>query len=372
MLTFRHRIAKTAANSFEGYMHPRVLAFALGVIALANVARARHWLALFWVALAACWHPTTAMWFGIPILVAMEWAKRGWRRPWIALAVVAGVVALWGPLSSRLVVMDRDWLDVLRSKDYLFPLEWPAYALILNVAYPAVILLIYRRRKRMGVARPAEGALVAGATTLFVVFLAALPLTALHIALAVQLQVTRVFWVMEFVAVAYLAWALMEGIRPRPQLARVALIAVFGVASATRGIYILQTAEPVRPLVQIPLAPTPWMDVMNWLKTQPSDWHVLADPSHAGKYGVSVRLAAERDTLLEATKDTALAIYSRDIAMRVRDRVEQLAHFGELSTAEMLALATRYTLHVAVVETSRHLELPELYRNTQFVVYDLR
>ena len=372
MLTLRHRIPKTAANSFEGYMHPRVLAFGLGVIALANVARARSMLALCWIALAACWHPTTALWFGIPALVAMEWARRGWRRPWIALAVILTVMALWGPLSARLVVMDRDWLDVLRSKDYLFPLEWPAYALILNLAYPALILLIYRRRRRMGVARPPEGALVAGVVTLFAVFLAMVPLTALHLALAVQLQVTRVFWVMDFIAIAYLAWALMEGIRPWPRGVRMALIAIVAVASGARGVYILRTAEPTRALVQIPLPRTPWMDAMDWLRTQPTSWHVLADPSHAGKYGVSIRLAGERDTLLEATKDSALAIYSRDIAMRVRDRTEQLAHFGELSTREMRALADRYDLDAVIVESPRALELPELYRNGQFVVYGFR
>lgn len=372
MLTLRHRIPKTAANSFEGYMHPRVLAFALGVLALASAARARAMLALLLIALAACWHPTTALWFGIPALVATEWARRGWRRPWGALAVIVGVTALWGPLSSRLVLMDRGWLDVLRSKDYLFPLEWPAYAWILNAAYPALILLIYRRRRRTGAARPTEGALVAGVIALLAVFLAMVPLTALRLAIAVQLQATRVFWVMDFVAIAYLAWALMEGIRPWPRGVRVLLIALIGVASAARGVYILRTAEPARTLVQIPLPQTPWMDAMRWLNTQPAAWHVLADPSHAGKYGVSVRLGAERDTVLEATKDSALAIYSREIAMRVGDRTAQLANFGELSTAEMRALAGRYDLDAVVVERPRTLDLPELYGNSQFVVYGFR
>ena len=31
LLTLRHRIAKTGANSLEGYMHPRMLAFAVGL-----------------------------------------------------------------------------------------------------------------------------------------------------------------------------------------------------------------------------------------------------------------------------------------------------------------------------------------------------
>ncbi len=371
LLTLRHRISKTAANSFEGYMHPRMLAFALGVLGLASVARERPIRALFWIAIAACLHPTTAMWFGIPVLVAMEWRRRGWRRPWIAVAIAAAVIALWGPLSSRLVLMDQEWLGVVRAKDYLFPLEWPTYAVILNLAYPAVIALVYRWRRRTAIARPGEGALVAGVLALFAVFLVLVPLTALHLALAVQLQATRVFWVMDFVAVGYLSWALMEGIR-WPAAIRMALIALVAAAASVRGIYILRTAEPTRAFVQIPLPSTPWMDVMNWLKTQPTAWQVLAHPSHASKYGVSVRLGAERDTLLEETKDSALAIYSRDVAMRVRDRSSQLAHFGELTTTEMRALATKYALDVVVVEASRKLDLAELYRNPEFVVYDLR
>ena len=46
LLTLRHRIAKTGANSLEGYMHPRELAFALGVAAWVCLLRRRPVLAL--------------------------------------------------------------------------------------------------------------------------------------------------------------------------------------------------------------------------------------------------------------------------------------------------------------------------------------
>ena len=53
---------------------------------------------------------------------------------------------------------------------------------------------------------------------------------------------------------------------------------------------------------------------MNWLRAQPVNWHVLADPGHAWKYGSSVRVAARRDTLLESGKDSSMAMYDRDLA----------------------------------------------------------
>jgi hypothetical protein len=111
---------------------------------------------------------------------------------------------------------------------------------------------------------------------------------------------------------------------------------------------------------------------MMWLRQQPPDWHVLADPAHAWKYGVSVRLAAEKDTLLEISKDPALATYDRAIAMRVAERSAALADFDRLTAADMRALGARYALDVLVVDTNRAFDFPVLYRNSGFVVYDLR
>src|SRR5690606_12861991 len=53
LMTLRHRIARTGANSLEGYMHPRMLAFAFGLFAVAYVVRRRPAIALLWVAAAA-------------------------------------------------------------------------------------------------------------------------------------------------------------------------------------------------------------------------------------------------------------------------------------------------------------------------------
>jgi hypothetical protein len=39
-LTLRHRIPRTSANSFEPYFHPRMLAFGMGLLAVASLLRA--------------------------------------------------------------------------------------------------------------------------------------------------------------------------------------------------------------------------------------------------------------------------------------------------------------------------------------------
>ena len=45
VVTLRHRIPLTSANSLEPYFHPRVMAFAIAMVAVAAFLRRRHWLA---------------------------------------------------------------------------------------------------------------------------------------------------------------------------------------------------------------------------------------------------------------------------------------------------------------------------------------
>ena len=376
LLTLRHRIAKTGANSLEGYMHPRMLAFALGVAGLASVLRLRFGWACLWVGLAAVMHTTTAMWFGGVVAIAAAVARPGWRRPLLGAGLGAAAVAVWalslGPLAGRLVIMDAEWLAVLQEKDYLFPSEWPLYAWVSNLAYPIVILAVFRRRRALGVLAPGETAVVFGLIGLIGVFLLSVVLSAAHLAIAVQLQTNRVFWIADFAMAAYLAWALMDGVaaRRRPWM-RPAILAILAAISIGRGFFVLRV-EAGRPLVQIARAPGDWTDAMTWLATQPSDWHVLADPGHAWKYGESVRLAAGKDTVLEMGKDTALAMYDRSVAMRVAERAAALGSFPEMTSDDVRRLDARYELDVLVAEAGRSFDFPILYRNARFTLYDLR
>ena len=64
LMTLRHRITQTGANSLEAYFQPRMLAFALGAWAIAAYLRGKGTAALVLVACAFAIHPTTALWFG--------------------------------------------------------------------------------------------------------------------------------------------------------------------------------------------------------------------------------------------------------------------------------------------------------------------
>jgi hypothetical protein len=209
--------------------------------------------------------------------------------------------------------------------------------------------------------------LVCGAIALVSLFVVTLPFVAAGMSLPVQFQISRVFWLVEFVAVIYAIAALADS---PTRTARIAVAMVLVALSAGRGLYIMLVERPERPLFAIRLPQTDWEEAMQWLGARPVDIHVLADPGHAWKYGTSVRVSAERDVLIEEVKDSALAIYSRDVAVRVVERTAAVGNFAELTVDRARGLAERYELDYLVTEND--LPLTEVFRNEQFRIYELR
>jgi hypothetical protein len=372
-LTLRHSISRTGTNTLEGYFHPRQLAFALGAMAVAFVLRRRTVPAALAIAIAAAVHPTTAMWFAIWLTIAVAVNERRWRIPMAIALVAGGVVGLWlltaGPLAGRLTVMDPEWLATLDTKDYLFPLDWPLTTWLFNLAYLPVIVWIYRWRRASGLAQDVEAGLVTGALGLAAVFIVVLPFNAAHVALAVQLQASRLFWMLDFLAVIYLVWALTEGPVATTRRAAIATIALCAL-SVARGGYVKFVEFPQRPLAQIGIPDNDWGKAMAWARTTDvgSEW--LADPIHAARYGMSLRVAAGRDVFVEALKDAAIGMYDRTVAIRTRDRITAIGDFGTLTTERARALASAYGLDYLVVE--RPFELPLAFQSGELRIYRLR
>lgn len=371
-LTLRHRITETGANSFEGYFHPRVAAFACGVAACAALARGRLPFAWLLAAVACLLHPTTGLWWAIWLAAATWVTAPRWRRPLAVAAVVAAgaAVALLtvGPLGARLVVMDPAWVQPFATKDYVFPTAWPVGAWAANLVLPVIVAAVWRWRARRGVAAQWEAGMVAGVLLLTAVFLLSLPFIAARVALAVQLQTSRVFWIADLFAVLSVVWVLAEGVRAsRPMAVTIALLAISG----GRAVYITQVEHPERRFIQADLVEGPWTDAGRWVAARtPPDTHVLADPDHDWKFGHSVRVTARRDVLVEGVKDAALSLYDREVALRVQQRLAAVGDFSVLDATDAQALARQFDLDVLVVD--RDLPLPELYRNSRFRVYRLR
>jgi hypothetical protein len=375
----RHRIAKTSANTLEGYFHPRQLAFAIGVLGLVETLRQRPWTALAAAAAAALIHPMTGLWFLVWIGVAL-FVEQPKLRPLVAAGALAGAAGGGLLLANGFLPvhrMDAAWLATLAGKDYLFATGWGVVPWLFNGAYPVIIGLTFAARSRRGLLIPGERGLVAGCLALVAIFLLTLPLVAAAIAVAVQLQVSRVFWMADLLATLYAVWWLGEAALPwlrddtrsrssRPQIA----CAVLAVIAVMRGSYALFVEHPERTLVAVSAPADAWTDVAGYLRREtPIAAHVLADPDHAPRFGSSLRVLAARDVFLENVKDEAMSMYDRRMAARIAERRLALGDFEARTAAELQALGRRYALDVVVSE--RDLALPELYRNDRFRVYRL-
>jgi len=373
-LTLRHRITRTSANSIEPYYHPRTLAFAVGLLAVAALLRSRSGLAVALVATAAAIHVTTGLWLMVLVGTALVVQDRWWRKVAAPVALTGALAAGWlrlsGVLQDRFTTMDAVWLQAVATKDSLFASQWPLAAWAANLGLVAVLWGAHALRRRSGRATPQDAALVWGATALAALFLVTLPLVSAGVAFFVQLQIPRVFWLIDVVATIYVIGALAEGTSGGTARRAAAVAAVLGLLAAGRGLYVMLVERPDRPLFAMHLQDDAWQDAMEWLKRQDRRVHVFADPGHSWKFGNSVRVGAERDVLLEEVKDSALAIYSRDVAARVMDRTMAVDDFTVLTPEKARALAMRYDLDYLV--TATEMPLPEAYRNDTFHVYTLR
>lgn len=380
-MTLRHAISRTGTNTLEAYFHPRQLAFALGVLGLASYlhacGRARgglRWMLPGGLVLAAgVLHPTTALWFALWLGAALAIEQRRLRAAILAAAAAGGAAAAWmltaGPLAGRLRVMDPEWLATLASKDYLFPGDWPLDVWLVNLAYAPLIAWLYRRRRDAGALVPGERGLARGCLALLLVFAAALPLNASRVALVMQLQVPRLFWMLDLLASIYAVWAIAEGRTTSNRRAWIAA-GVVAAASLARGSYVMFVKFPERQVARIALGDTDWARAMAWARGTPAGSGWLADPLHAVKYGTSLRVAGERDVFVEAVKDTAIGMYDRAVAIRTRDRLAELAAFDRLTPDAARALAAREGLDYLVTEQA--LDLPLAFRSGPLRIYRLR
>jgi hypothetical protein len=375
-LTLRHAIARTGTNSLEGYFHPRQVAFGFGLLAAAFFLERRDRLVIACLAAMAVAHTTMFVWFAIWLSVAAWVGRPEARRVLLVAAAMAALVAIWtlwrGPFAGRLVRIDPAWLAVIRDKDYLFPLAWPLDAWITNVITIPIVLIAWRWRVRCGLAVDGEGALVAGAIALVAIFVCWLPFDAAHLALAVQMQTSRLFWILDALATVYLVWAIAEGTVRGPSLARRAAVtaAVLAILSAARGAYICFVQFPDRKIVSIDVQHEDWRQAMAWARTTDPRSGWLADPQHASRYGSSLRAIGQRDVLLEDVKDAALAMYDRNIALRVADRRSALAVHPWDTAEGARALARLYDLDYLV--TSAPVALPVAFRAGSLTIYRLR
>ena len=330
------------------------------------------------VVASAALHPTTAALFLVVIGVTLAVSDPRLRPGVLTSAGVAvaggGGALLLGAAPFDLTPMDAPWRALVATKDYTFPTAWSPGTWAVNLLGPAILIAVAIIRHRRASARRARARADRRMLVLVGGFLLSLPFIAAGVPLAVQLQTSRAFWLVEIIATLFAIRALAapsaaggHGAWRAPVLA-----AVLVAASAARGLYVGVLETPGRATMALDLPHDDWVTALRWMREHtPPDAFVLADPGHAWKAGMgtAVRIGAARDVLLEDTKDVAMALYSREVAHRVIARIDAALGVGGLDTAGVRALAAREGLTHLV--SDRDFALPRLFEAGRVRVYRL-
>ena len=178
--------------------------------------------------------------------------------------------------------MDPEWLATLDTKDYLFPLEWPLYAWLFNLAYAPLIVLVYRRRRDAGLTIAERAGSGRG-----------MPDAAAHLRRGAAAQ-RRARGARGAAADPA---HLLDARFPRDAVCRVgargrrragrrgarrltaAIIAAGVGRRAAR--YVMLVRFPDRPVAQVGIADNDWGRAMAWARATPRDTEWVADPMHA-------------------------------------------------------------------------------------------
>ena len=289
---------------------------------IAALLRRRYWTAVALVGVGAVVHVTTALWFAVLIGVALGdprsagcaasplVARQRPRPRSLAWALVAG------PLTASLTRHGRAWLEAVAARTRCSPRMAGCGRGRRTSALLAVLWWAHRRRQARGVAdRRGCRQLVWGATALVAVFLVTLPASSRDVALPVQLQISRVFWLVDFVALVYVDRAASAATRGNDRRRGCSCWSPPRWPRRVRHDRRTSGAGAVR---DSPAGHRRGKTRWRGSRHQPIDTHVLADPGHAWQYGTSVQGLGGTRCPARRVKDSALAIYSRDVAVRVR------------------------------------------------------
>jgi hypothetical protein len=299
------------------------------------------------------------------------------RRLVIAGTIAVLIVAAWaltnGPLQGSAIRMDDVWLQAVASKDSLFPNEWPLWAWVGNLGVFAVLVLAHRYRRSSGLATPQDTALVWGATALVAVFLITLPQSPRTVAFAVQFQVSRVFWLVDFLATVYVISAISTSQTMKVRETRAVVLARCSSRYRSRAALTSSSSNiPERTPVRassagrslgrrdaLGLAPTAE-------RVRPRGSRPCLEVRHQRAGG-----SRAADVFMEDVKDSAIAMYSRDVAVRGRGAHAGARRFHGPDAGPRRELATEYDLDVSRDRAAAAVS-QVAYRNSRFGIYRLR
>lgn len=341
-------VAGTALTLVDQYLHPRALASALVLIAVARILASKRWQAIPLLLLAFAMHPImAAMGASFCFFLTMTTAEQvqRWfdskRRSVRALQSVSSVAAAV-PLGWVFESPNSSWRKALNAKAYLDLFRWAWYEWLGALAPIALFWLLWRVAKRRGETPLARFAL---AVFLYGVFQMAIAVVIMESPALVRLMPLQP---MRFLQPIYFFMMLIGG----GLLGKYALKgsvwrwAVFLLAINGGMLYAQRQLFSSSEHLELPGRPTAnsWLQAFTWIRQNtPVNAYFALGASYMDAPGEdyhSFRALAERSMLADANKDAAMAtqvpelapVWEREVAAQQGWQTFQLADFERLKT----------------------------------------
>jgi hypothetical protein len=335
-------VAGTALYLDDQYLHPRALATAAILAAIAAVLDNRRILAGGLLALAFVIHPLMAS-FGISFCIFL-----GWRR---AAQPSMHTVAALLPLAWVFQSTSAAWQQAANTRDYYFLSRWHWYEWLGVIAPLGLLWWFYGLARKDGAAVRAD---LTSRLAFFGVFQFAV---AVFIMLPSRLDRLKPFQPMRYLHLLYIILFLLAGgivgqkILRRHAYRWLLLFVPLGV-----GMFWSQRLTfPATPHIEWPGAKpgNAWVEAFQWIRENtPADSLFALDPYYMklpGEDYHSFRALAERSVLADYVKDPSVATQVPSLSARWKEEVDAQDGWRDFRVEDFQRLKTRFGVNWVVL-----------------------
>ena len=348
-------VAGTSLYLTDQHLHPRALATAAILFAVAAVLDGRWVRAGLLLAAAFLFHPLMAA-FGISYCFFLSW-KASARR-------AASFMAATLPLNWILEPTSEPWREAARTRDYFFFFGWRWYEWV-GVGGPLLLLWWFARTEGRKNYRAQK---VASRLVYFGVFQLAV---AIPIMLFPALDRLKPFQPMRFLHLLYLLFVLMAGgfigqrvLRAKPYR----WVLLFLPLSAAM-FYVQRQTFPDTRHLEWPGLPSGnrWLQAFDWVRQNtPPDSLFAMDPYYMSLPGEdfhSFRALAERSMLADYGKDAVVATQVPRLAPRWQREFHALSGWTKFQAGDFQRLKTAFGVSWVILQAPGVSGLDCPYRN---------
>ena len=339
-------VAGTALNLADQHLHPRNLATALILIAIARIlenksGENKRWQALPLLVVALLLHPIMAV-LGMSFCAFLAMALME-PVPFLARAA-EGSLAAAAPLAWVFAPANDSWREALTTRTYYSLYRWTWYEWLGALGPLVLFWLLWRVAQKRGEERLARFAL---AVLAFGVFYQAIAMAILAPDALVRLSPLQP---MRYLHLVYLFMALMAG----GLLGRLVLKthvwrwAVYLVVFNGSMFLVQRTFIDAGAHIELPgtASANPWIQAFDWVRRNtPADAYFALDPRYLDSPGEgfhSFRAIAERSQLADGIKDTAVVMQVPSLGPVWREQELAQAGWAHFELADFERLKSQF------------------------------